>query len=112
MNFFRSLVDYAALRPSPSLFVNAPGHYRHVLASATEMVVYLHTQDWDDSVPAGERLALKDIPLDDGPVNILLLDPVQCTRTSVTGIVQNRCFEMILPGFHEGIALCVTPRTE
>lgn len=111
VGFFRSLLDYAALRPSPALIVSAPGHYRHVLASSTEMIVYLHTQDWDDSVPAGERLALKNVPLDDGPVNVLLLDAVQCTRTLAEGTIHNRCFEMILPGFHEGIALYVTPRS-
>ena len=109
MDFFNRLHNYADLALSDATIASAPEqcHYRCMLQSAKEAVVYLHTQDFGMTVPAGKVLTLRNLDLPDGQVKLWILKPKDSTRAKSAEMIRGSSLEVRLPEFCEDICVYV-----
>jgi hypothetical protein len=105
MDFFEGLHDYVALQISPEIIARAPGKYHRALQSSNEIVVYLHTEDFKETIPVGQSLRLQNLELKSGPVSIDIVHPSGGESIRQQGSVQNGSLSIQLPEFCEDIAI-------
>jgi hypothetical protein len=109
MEFFESLVDYAALKPQAVQISQGPGKYRLTMASDKEIVVYLHTGEYGKSLVTDERLVLNDLPMKASEVSVTLLHPVTGRKEYKTSTIHNGCLSIALNEFSEDLAIYILP---
>ena len=106
MDFFDRLRDYGGMDLASDIIAKAPGKYRLALASANEMVIYLHTGSESDKTRAGKKLVLKGLAMPGvNDVEINIFHPSSGESLSFKGSVKNNGLSFKLPGFHNDIAI-------
>lgn len=105
MEFFDSLKDYVALKPGRIRIDQGPGKYRLILASDEEIVIYMHKGLDRKNTMTDERLVLKDLPLKESEVSVMLLRPTTGRRENKTLTVRSGSLSIGLDEFQEDIAI-------
>jgi len=105
MEFFDSLKDYTALKPGIVRITGRPGKYHLAMASGKEIVVHLHEGLDAKNTVADGRLVLKDLPLKEGEVSVMLLHPTTDKREDKTLTIRNGSLSIALNEVHEDIAI-------
>ena len=109
IEFFESLVDYAALKPQAVQISCRPGKYRLTMASDKEIVAYLHTGRYGIGIVTDERLVLNALPMKDNEVFVTLLHPATGRKEYNTSTIRNGRLSIALNDFSEDLAIHIIP---
>jgi hypothetical protein len=107
MDFFKTIIDYEALRDAREKIVQAPGIFKFALTSNKETIVYLHTKEYEKTVPAGQKLFLAGLKIPDGKVNVLILHPENGKKSNQTQNIKGGQLSLELPQFYEDILVYI-----
>jgi len=104
-DFVKGIKDYEALRDARPKIAQAPGVYKYALESDKEVLVYLHNKKYKTTIPAGEKLSLKNLKIPDGKMSVLILHPESGKSSRRAMVVKDGSMSLELPQFYEDVVV-------